>query len=111
MSFRLGFSATGALSTHELVERVTAHQSFQGSEARTYITKALTEAGYSASIPSKFERFDIWGERIYEIGDGFPRLTRQTVPFDERITNVNYTIDLSGCEAYLKPNSTFDLGR
>jgi hypothetical protein len=110
MSFRLGFSATGAQSTHELVQRISSHHAFQGVEAGGYLAKALSEGGYSSSLPSKFERFDVWSEKMYQIQEGFPRLTRETVPFDERITDLRYTIDLSGCEAYLKLNSELDLG-
>ena len=109
MSFRLGFSATGALSTHDLIQRISAHKAFEGKEASSYLTKALAEGGYSSSIPAKFEKFDIWAEKMYEIRDGFPRLTRETVPFDERITDLSYTVDLSGCEEYLKVNGELDL--
>jgi len=100
LSFRIGFSATGSSSTHELVERVRVLPAFQEETGKSLFAKALLEGGYSESVPAKYENFDIWSESLFDIAEGFPRLTRHTIPDDNRILNLTYSIDLSGCDAF-----------
>jgi hypothetical protein len=100
LSFRLGFSTAGASSVHQLVERVGTLAAFQEEPGKTVLSKALADAGYSQDLPEKYENFDVWSESLFDIEAGFPRLTRLTIPDDNRILNLNYSIDLSGCDAF-----------
>jgi hypothetical protein len=109
LSFRLGFSVTGSSSVHQLVERVGALLTFQDEPGKTILSKALADAGYSKDLPAKYENFDVWSESLFDVEAGFPRLTRNTIPDDNRILNLKYSIDLSGCDAFKSSEVTRNL--
>ena len=75
-------------------------QAWKEETGKSLFAKALLEGGYSESVPAKYENFDIWSESLFDIAEGFPRLTRHTIPDDNRILNLTYSIDLSGCDAF-----------
>ena len=109
LSYRLGFSTTAAESVHDLVERVRSLGAFQASEAKIHLSNALENAGYSANLPTKYSRFDVWAQKLFSVDSEFPRLTRQGLGTDERVIDLRYSIDISGCRAEVTSNMEIDL--
>jgi hypothetical protein len=101
LSFRLGLSKTGAHSLHELVARVTNLIMFSGSKAKDWMDDALRDAGYSLELEADLASYDLWAEALFNIGEGFPRLTRELLPADPRLLDLKYTVNFGGCDDYL----------
>ncbi len=101
LSLRVEMSATGRESYSELVSRVGGHPMFQSSEAKSHFSDALAQAGYHKGLPINLSRFDIIEQSIYEVTDGFPRLTKDLVPEDPRVLDITYSVDFSSTAEYL----------
>jgi hypothetical protein len=97
--------ANGAEAFDDLVDRVSALQLFSSPDARAYLGKALESAGYTRNLPVDFTRYDILEKGIYEVVEGFPRLTKENISIDPRVMDVTYSVDFSGAEEFLLPES------
>ncbi len=101
LSFRLGFAETGVESTHDLVTRISKLDTFQTDSGKDLFNSAVAMGGYSADIPKTYSHFDIWAEALFQVRDGFPRITRKDSQLNSRIADVRYVIDLSGLENFI----------
>lgn len=59
----------------------------------------LIEAGVGPENNFGSRRYDVKNITLYEVSNDFPRLTKNTISFNE-IENVSYTINLSGIERF-----------
>lgn len=102
LSFRIGLSKTGAQSIHELVERIETLPIFNSLEGRDWLDQALKAAGYSRELELELANYDLWDENLYKIAQDFPRLTRSQLPADNRISNIEYSVDFGGCQEFFE---------
>ena len=100
---KLGANGTEAFD--ELVERVSGIELFSSPDAKIFLGRALVRAGYSRNLPVDFTRYDILEKGIYEVVEGFPRLTKEDITNDPRVMDVTYSVDFSGAEEFLLPDS------
>ena len=105
LSLRIKLGANGAEAYDDLVDRVSNLELFSSPDAKTFLGKALESAGYSRNLPVDFSRYDIVEKGIYEVIEGFPRLTKENLTLDPRVMDVTYSVDFSGAEEFLLPES------
>lgn len=105
--------ALAANSLHSLVEGLAAE--LRGDlQALANLDRKLTIRGYSpADRTNPAKRFRILAERLYRVGEGFPRITRRTFQpsgLPSGVVNVGYTIDLAACRQWLVATTPTDPG-
>jgi hypothetical protein len=105
LSLRVKLGANGAEAFDDLVDRVSSLALFSSPDAKSFLVKALESAGYTRNLPVDFARYDIIEKGIYEVVDGFPRLTKDSITIDPRVMDVTYSVDFSGAEEFLLPES------
>jgi hypothetical protein len=72
-------------------------------ELNEVFLRKLKLVGYVTSDSAKYKsRFSIHGEYVYQILEGFPRITSAQVP--NCVFSVGYSIDLEACEQWLCTN-------
>jgi hypothetical protein len=106
VSFRLVLSKSGQHSVHELVASVRDMELNQKPGATIFFDKNIAACGYSEELPLEYSTFDIFETCIYEVRDGFPRLSRADIPDDHRILDLAYSVDFSAASEYLLPFSS-----
>ena len=112
-SLQIAEDALAANSLHVLVEGIVTdlHRDF---DAVSNFNEKLAIRGYSPSdrlFPAKTYR--VIAERLYQVGEGFPKITRSTFQpegLPTGITDVGYSIDLAACQAWLVANVPTDGG-
>ncbi|MBU0718901.1 MAG: PD-(D/E)XK motif protein [Planctomycetes bacterium] len=96
---------------HSIVNSVTSSLKAE-FQAVADLNDKLAARGYSPADRNVAERpLRILAERLYRLGPGFPRLTRQTfepVGLPTGVVAVEYTIDLSACKDWLVAESPTD---
>jgi hypothetical protein len=101
LSFRIGLSKTGALSLHQLVERIEAMPIFRTPGGKDWLDQGLKDAGYSRELELELANYDLWDESLYKITNDFPRLVRANLPDDNRVSNIEYAVNFGGCQEFL----------
>ena len=110
-SLQLREDALSASTLHSIVNRIASNLDgdFQGI---TTFNDKLAVRGYSPADTQHAARpLRILAERLYRVGDGFPRLTVATFQpagIPPGITDVTYGIDLANCAAYLLATSPLE---
>lgn len=66
--------------------------------------RRLTFYGYSGEARGPKNSFRVLTERLYEVTQGFPRLTRRSLsgPLPPGVEDVGYTLDLAACSQWLR---------
>lgn len=70
--------------------------------------RKLAEYGYSPAQSLKYSRgYRVQAERLYEVREGFPRLTRSSFPagLPAGVDDVQYSVDMAACESFLVASS------
>jgi hypothetical protein len=105
LSLRVKLGANGAYAFDDLVDRVSGLALFSSPDAKTFFGKALESAGYTRNLPVDFTRYDVIEKGVYEVVEGFPRLTKENITLDPRVMDVTYSVDFSGAGEFLLPES------
>jgi hypothetical protein len=105
LSLRVKLGANGAEAFDDLVDRVSDLSLFASPDAKAFLGKALEGAGYTRNLPVDFTRYDVIEKGIYGVVEGFPRLTKENITLDPRVMDVTYSVDFSGAEEFLLPES------
>ena len=107
-SLRLREEATAANSLVTLIERITGELANHPDTLDGFETR-LTQAGYAATHAERYAdvRFRVVNERVYEVGDGFPRLSADSFVdgLPAGIESVEYEINLDACPSLLIASS------
>ena len=95
----MGFddSAT-AVTVTDLATRVRSRVAALDLSAAIAFDERLAATGFDWEEDYSDRRWSIGDEVLYEVGDGFPRLTPSMVP--AAVDDVRYTISLAGCEGF-----------
>jgi Putative PD-(D/E)XK family member, (DUF4420) len=82
---------------------------FKLPEAKKVFETRLTESGYFQHQSPFYEKtgYYIRQKNVYNIGNGFPALTPDSIPI--AISGVRYTVNLSACTLYLIPENAIYL--
>lgn len=66
--------------------------------------RRLAFSGYSGEATGPHRAFRVLTERLYEVGPGFPRLTRSSLagPLPVGIEDIGYSLDLAACGNWLR---------
>ena len=90
--------AAGAVTVTEVASRIRALMAGQDMAAVELFEDRLEAAGFDWTDDYSDKRWLVGGESIYEVREGFPRITPATVP--RGAGEVRYTISLPDCEAF-----------
>ena len=83
----------------DLVKAIHQHISLLDIQLLTIFEQRLSNYGFVEGITqAPFFSYAIDSKKVYAVGEGFPRIHASGI--DDRIINVNYTIELSKCEVY-----------
>jgi hypothetical protein len=104
LCIRLEQVTAGGRSLPELVDRLREAVDGQ-SELRSALDMRLGLAGYRDRDASRYDplRFIVAESRIYEVADGFPRITPLAMPAGT--SDASYAVDLKLCSAYIRDRS------
>jgi len=112
-SLQVRDDALSANTLHALVDRIASDldEDFQGL---TTFNEKLAIRGYTpADAQHAVRPLRILAERLYRVGDGFPRITRATFApagLPVGVGEVGYAIDLAACSQWLIAASPTDDG-
>ena len=100
---RLGSGAgeASARTLNELVEEISKAIRERSPDALDLLNMALAEAGYTLRSEYDAEAWAPAGIRVYEIRDGFPRLTARDLP--KGVSRVQYEVSAASCSAFEQP--------
>lgn len=110
-SLQVREDALSANTLHSLAHRITSvlDDDFQ---ARTAFNEKLAIRGYTPADTQQAARpLRILAERLYRVGDGFPRITRATFApggLPVGVGEVGYSIDLAACAPWLLATAPMD---
>lgn len=104
LCIRLEQVAAGGKSLPELVNALRETAEGHG-ELRSALDMRLALAGYRDRDASRYGqfRFIVAETRVYEVAEGFPRITPADMP--SGTSDVSYTLDLKLCSFYLRDRS------
>ena len=110
-SLQLCDDALAVNTLHTLVKGITA--SLQNDfAALSALNEKLAARGYTPADRQAASRsLRVIGERLYRVGEGFPRLVRATFQptgLPSGVVDVGYAIDLSACSQWLVATSPAD---
>lgn len=107
-SLRVREEATGSNSLVTLIESISDQLSDDPTALDGFETR-LSQAGYSAAESDRYgeSRFRVVSERLYEVADGFPRLSSDSFSdgLPDGIERVEYDINLDSCHDLLRATS------
>ncbi|MDZ7578429.1 MAG: PD-(D/E)XK motif protein [Candidatus Nanopelagicales bacterium] len=102
--------ANAANSLPELIE--TVRRRLRGKvDLLSVVDQRLSEAGWTPAAAKRHSQpMRIIREELYQVGEGFPRLTHRSFPsgLPVGIDQVLYTLDLMACEPYRVATRTHD---
>lgn len=90
-------SAT-AVTITDLATRVRSRIAALDTSATIVFDERLAATGFDWEEDYSDKRWTIGDEVLYEVADGFPRLTPATVP--AAVDDVRYTISMAGCASF-----------
>lgn len=107
-SLRIREEATGSHSLVTLIEGITQELADDPDALDGFETR-LTQAGYSTADSDRYGsvRFRVVSERLYEVTDGFPRLSAASFSggIPDGIERIEYDINLDVCSDLIRANS------
>ena len=96
-------SAT-AVTITDVAARVRNRIAALDMSATIVFEERLAATGFDWDDDYSDRTWSIGDEVLYEVADGFPRITPSTVPV--AVDDVRYAISLSGCEDFRVPKTT-----
>ena len=96
-------NSVGAMTITELAARVKTSVDALDTSATILFEERLAAVGLDWEDDYTDRRWVIGCEVLYEVADGFPRITPSMVP--PAVDNVRYTISLSACESFRVPTT------
>ena len=90
--------AAGAVTVTDVASRIRALMAGQDMGAVELFEARLESVGFAWTDDYSDKPWLVGGESIYEVREGFPRITPTTIPGG--IDNVRYTVSLSDCEKF-----------
>ncbi len=91
-------SATDAFTLSEMASRIRSFMAEQDMAAVELFEERLSAAGFEWTDDYSDKYWLIGQESLYEVGEGFPRIT--SAMFPGGVSNVRYTISLPDCETF-----------
>ena len=96
--------SASAMTITDVADRVRKAIEGLDMSATILFEERLAATGFDWEDDYSDKRWTIGDEDLYEVADGFPRITPSMVPAG--VDDVRYTISLSGCEIYRVPAIT-----
>ena len=96
--------SAGAVTVADVAARVRTAVAALDVSATILFEERLAAAGFDWEDDYVDRRWTIGEEALYEVADGFPRITPSMVP--PAVDDVRYTISLSGCENFRVSTAT-----
>lgn len=90
-----------AMTITELATRVRDAISALDVSATIVFEERLSTIGFDWGDDYSDKRWSVGHQVLYEMGDGFPRVTRSMIP--AAVDDVRYTISMAGCEDFRVP--------
>ena len=94
----------GAVTVTDVAERVRKHVEARDVEAASVLEDRLNAVGLSAEDDYSDTAWVLGDETLFEVSEGFPRITRATVPTG--VEDVRYSVVLSAGEPFVRPLET-----
>lgn len=111
-SHRIREEATGSHSLVTLVEEITQELADDPDGLNGFETR-LTQAGYSTADADRYRsvRFRVVSERMYEVADGFPKLSAGSFSggIPDGIERIEYEINLDACSSLVRASTPDEL--
>jgi len=93
--------SAGSTTITDVATRVRTAIAGRDMSANILFEERLAAAGFDWEHDYSDRHWTVGDQALYEVADGFPRITPSTVP--AAVEDVRYTISLSGCESFLVP--------
>lgn len=93
-----------AVTVADLATRLRSRIAALDMSAAIVFDERLAATGFDWEEDYSNRRWNIGDEVLYEVADGFPRLTPSMVPAS--VDDVRYTISMAGCEGFRVAQST-----